>query len=338
MVTSEQSFPPQIRILDNSTDLLEVADLIETCFAEHMDADGYEYLNHIRKAARDTRFLRWVPGAGEMASYPLHGYVWVEDDMIIGNLTLIPVYVQNHWNYLIVNVAVNPDYRGQGIARQLTLKGLEHIQSHGAYSAWLQVRDDNPAAIHLYQSLGFIERARRTTWYSDQFTSEQYNMPGISITSRKKNEWPLHKQWLNRCYPEHVSWHLPISVRKYSPSFINRVENFFSDQPSKHITCYYQGKPIGFATIETTLQSADLIWLAVGHDFEEMAVKALLSNIRKNMTVFRPFTINYASEFPEDIFLSNGFTRQNTLIWMEISFQSVSIPFLKRVIDRLITL
>ena len=336
-VISDNQDPIQIRPIDNSTDLIDVANLIETCFSDHMDADGYEYLNHIRRAARDTRFLRWIPGAGEMASYPLHGYVWVENGKIIGNLTLIPVFVQDHWNYLIVNVAVHPDYRRRGIARQLTSKGLQHIQDHGAFSAWLQVRDDNPGAISLYQSLGFAERAQRTTWITDQAPYRRVNLPHFTVLPRKDSEWPLQKDWLNRSYPPVVSWHLPISINKFKPSFFNKVEYFFSDLSPKNWTCYKDNRPIGFATLESTRQSVDYIWLAVGEEYQDEAVKALLDHIRQNSSPFRPLTINYASHLAVDSFKSTGFIPQNTLIWMEAPFQSASIPIVKRLLDKLVT-
>jgi ribosomal protein S18 acetylase RimI-like enzyme len=337
-VTSDPQFQPEIRYLDNTTDLIPVADLIETCFSEHMDAEGYEYLNHIRKAARDARFLRWIPGSREMVSYPLHGFVCLEDNKVVGNLTLIPVLVRDHWRYLIVNVAVHPNYRRRGIARQLTLKGLQHIREHGASSAWLQVRDDNRGAIDLYKSLGFQERAIRTTWITHNTQAIKGTIPGLSIMPRKDQEWPTHHSWLRQSYPPEVSWHLPISFNKFKPTFFNKVEYFFSDIAPKHWTCHYQGKPIGFITWEPTRQSADLLWLAVHPEFSELAARGLLHFIRQETPAFRPLTINFAAKTADEAFTENDFVRQNSLIWMEVAFHASPIPIIRRIMDRLVVL
>ena len=334
-VTSDPQNTNHIRYLDNTTDLVAVADLIETCFSDHMDADGYEYLNHIRKAARDTRFLRWIPGSREMVSYPLHGFVCEEDQKIVGNLTLIPVLVRDHWRYLIVNVAVHPDYRRRGIGRQLTIKGLKHIREHGAASAWLQVRDDNQGAIDLYLSLGFQERARRMTWITREAQEKKEPLQDLTISPRKDNEWPLHQTWLRQCYPPEVSWHLPISFNKFKPTLLNKVEYFFSDIAPKHWTCYYQGSPIGFITWEPTHQFADLLWLAIGPKHIDLAINGLLGYARKQTPSFRSLTINYAANVEDEAFLKNDFVPQNSLIWMEVAYHAATIPIVQRFLDRL---
>ncbi len=327
-----------IRPLDNSKDLNPVADLIETCFYEHMDADGREYLHQIRRAAQDTHFLHWFPGAGEMASYPLHGYVWEENGEVVGNLTLIPSFFKDQWRYLIVNVAVHPDYRQRGIARQLTLKGLAHIREHGAAAAWLQVRDDNLSAINLYTSLGFKERARRTTWTSDNITPDPDIHQYTSVTRRQDKEWNMHKAWLQRDYPESVAWHLPLSMRKFKPSLINKLNNFFSDLPLSHWTSYMDGHPIGVASLETTRQSSDTIWLAVAPNYKEAAIKSLLKHMYQIAPAYRPLAINYPADTADDTFMTSGFTRQNTLIWMEVPFKSSIPSILQKLIDRIVTL
>jgi ribosomal protein S18 acetylase RimI-like enzyme len=336
-VIEQGKFSNHLRPLDNSKDLNAVADLIEICFSEHMDADGREYLHQIRRAAQDVKFLHWIPGAGEMASYPLHGYVWEEDGKVIGNLTLIPSFVDNQWRYMIVNVAVHPDYRRHGIARQLTLKGLDHVHNHGAAAAWLQVRDDNQPAIDLYTSLGFKERARRSTWINDNHDFDKPNGNGISISRRQDKDWNLHHVWLKHDYPSEVSWHLPFSIRKFKPSLINKLDNFFSDLPTTHWTAYRYDSPVGFLTLEPTHLSADTLWLAISPQYSELAIKTLLTYAHHIVPAFRPITINYPANIADEAFRLCGFTRQNTLIWMEVSYQSRPASIIQKLIDRIVT-
>ena len=58
-------------------------------------------------------------------------------------------------------VGVDPDERGTGLGRALTLVGLRHLRHRGLPDAMLFVDADNAAAIRLYTGLGF------TRWETD---------------------------------------------------------------------------------------------------------------------------------------------------------------------------
>lgn len=58
-------------------------------------------------------------------------------------------------------VGVDPDGRGLGLGRALTLIGLRHLRALGLTQAMLYVEEDNTPAIRLYESLGF------THWDTD---------------------------------------------------------------------------------------------------------------------------------------------------------------------------
>ncbi len=58
-------------------------------------------------------------------------------------------------------IAVDPDFHGRGLGRELTLAGLDAITARGVGLANLYVDDDNVAARRLYERLGFsIHRTR----------------------------------------------------------------------------------------------------------------------------------------------------------------------------------
>ena len=94
---------PQVRSLNILRDLPTVADLIELCFSPTMDQDGQRYLSDMRRASRDDKFLRWANHMTESTSLPLTGYVWEEDNKIVGNASLIPFRDQGKRIYLIAN-------------------------------------------------------------------------------------------------------------------------------------------------------------------------------------------------------------------------------------------
>ena len=52
-------------------------------------------------------------------------------------------------------LGVSPDLRGTGLAKLLSVRGLEDLRSKGLPAAMLYVDADNKAAISLYESLGF---------------------------------------------------------------------------------------------------------------------------------------------------------------------------------------
>lgn len=310
-----------LRPVNVHADLDQIADLIEICFGDQMDPDGREYIRHLRRAARDSGYLRWIRGAHERVSLPLHGYVWVEGRRIIGNLTLIPFMVGWSWYYLIANVAVHPDFRRRGIGRALTVRALEHIREHGASNAWLQVRDDNPSAIELYRSLGMVEMARRTTWQSISTPPQAVMNTEILVRYRAAHDWPQQKEWLLRTYPPEVAWNLPIEPAAYNPSFARQVWNFLNNQEYRHWSAEdRQGRLQGVITWQPSRHYADNIWLALRDDAAPMAITALLGHVRNNFFGRRPLLLNLPAGLDEIPFWEAGFEQHNTLIWMEMPF------------------
>jgi [ribosomal protein S18]-alanine N-acetyltransferase len=65
----------------------------------------------------------------------------------------------------ILTLAVAPEHRRQGIARQLLADLAERAKRGGARSIGLEVAADNPAARQLYESSGFAPSGRRRGYY-----------------------------------------------------------------------------------------------------------------------------------------------------------------------------
>ena len=66
----------------------------------------------------------------------------------------------------IMNVAVDPAHRRQGIATALLTELLRRIDGHGARFT-LEVRQSNTGAIALYHRFGFRAAGRRRRYYQD---------------------------------------------------------------------------------------------------------------------------------------------------------------------------
>ena len=65
----------------------------------------------------------------------------------------------------MMNVAVSPDYRRQGIAGELVTRLVEELKGRGNHSLALEVRESNFGAIALYQKLGFTQVGYRPGYY-----------------------------------------------------------------------------------------------------------------------------------------------------------------------------
>jgi [ribosomal protein S18]-alanine N-acetyltransferase len=67
----------------------------------------------------------------------------------------------------VMNVAVDPDYQGRGIATRLLERLFELTADDGRDGYTLEVRVSNADAISLYEKLGFEARGLRRGYYTD---------------------------------------------------------------------------------------------------------------------------------------------------------------------------
>ena len=65
----------------------------------------------------------------------------------------------------VMNVAVHPDFRRQGIAEALVNGLWSRLTQAGNTSLTLEVRASNLPAIALYEKLGFVQVGRRPNYY-----------------------------------------------------------------------------------------------------------------------------------------------------------------------------
>ena len=65
----------------------------------------------------------------------------------------------------MMNLAVDPDYRKQGIGRRLVEVLIGRLKENEVTCLTLEVRVSNEAAISLYKSMGFVEVGRRPRYY-----------------------------------------------------------------------------------------------------------------------------------------------------------------------------
>jgi len=108
-------------------------------------------LAQMKQAAHLSAWSPFLPVSGLEPA----GYVYVEDECVVGNLSLRYALPHSSRGRLIGNVVVQPAHRGKGIGRTLVKTAIEAARSQGARWIGLEVRADNAIACDLYKSLGF---------------------------------------------------------------------------------------------------------------------------------------------------------------------------------------
>lgn len=90
---------------------------------------------------------------------------WVAelDGKIVGMIVVWLIVDEVH----VTTIATHPDFRRQGIAKNLLSHALQHLSIEGAQSSFLEVRASNLAAQDLYRKFGFEESGVRRRYYRD---------------------------------------------------------------------------------------------------------------------------------------------------------------------------
>jgi ribosomal protein S18 acetylase RimI-like enzyme len=144
-----------IRPLRPSRDLSGLADLIEEAFGDELAWGGEQVLGELRFLSRLGPLSVLALALSSPVDGLMNGFVCEREGRVVGNVTLSrPTGHPRRWQ--VSNVAVLQAYRGQGIGRSLVETALDTIVQRGGQSAYLYVREDNPSAVHLYESLGFV--------------------------------------------------------------------------------------------------------------------------------------------------------------------------------------
>jgi ribosomal protein S18 acetylase RimI-like enzyme len=319
-LTIAQDIPGQARPLNILRDLPAVADLIELCFRDKMDADGRSHIHEMRRHAHNSDFLNWAPHMVDVISLPLSGFVWEDGGKVVGNASLIPFHRWGRRIYLVANVATHPDYRGRGIGRILTEAAMQRAREKGANSLWLHVRDDNPAAIHIYRDLGFKERTRRTEWYaSSGAVPLPRELPALKIRSRATGDWQTQRNWLERAYPSDLEWYPPSqqSWSAFGPHLWDGFYRLLVDIDVSQWSAEVDGQLRGVVSCRSRENRKSQAWLAAPPKPELESLTELLLHARRMFAHQLGMSLEYPAGPADEAIRAAGFSARRTLLWME---------------------
>jgi ribosomal protein S18 acetylase RimI-like enzyme len=142
-------------------DLAAIADLIEVCFGPTLDAAGRAAIREMRMLSRSGPVLWALNRVNTPAAGLMQGFVWIEEGRLVGNVSVSRAGYGK--GVIIANVAVLPEYRRRGIARQLMQAALDLVVQKDTFAV-LQVEADNTGARALYRQLGFADQRTFTRW------------------------------------------------------------------------------------------------------------------------------------------------------------------------------
>ena len=127
-----------------------------------LDLSDLNAIENIERRAYPTPWSRAM-FASELAKPTSISLGAFEGDLLVG-YAVNSRYV-DAWH--VMNVAVDPDHQGRGIARQLLERLFELTADDQRRGYTLEVRVSNATAIHLYEQVGFEARGIRRGYYAD---------------------------------------------------------------------------------------------------------------------------------------------------------------------------
>jgi [ribosomal protein S18]-alanine N-acetyltransferase len=90
------------------------------------------------------------------------GWVATREDVVLGFILVRCVAAEME----ILNLAVDPDMRRQGIAARLLAHAIQQVKGSEVKRVYLEVRESNSGARAFYSSKEFVEHGRRKNYYS----------------------------------------------------------------------------------------------------------------------------------------------------------------------------
>ena len=93
--------------------------------------------------------------------------------IVIGSVTMWRADYKFH----IANIAVHPDFAGQGAGQALMEKAISGARGRGAAQLWLEVRESNARARRMYERFGFAAQGTRSGAYSNGEAAVSMSLP-----------------------------------------------------------------------------------------------------------------------------------------------------------------
>ncbi|MDQ7026544.1 MAG: GNAT family N-acetyltransferase [Anaerolineae bacterium] len=313
-----------LRPVNIRTDLAQLADLIELAFRDTMDDNGRAAIREWRTMSSMGTLLGFLGRFNELALGIGSGYVWLEDNRIVGNVSIYPArwsrQVGKAW--LIANVSVHPDYQRRGIARQLMQASLDMIRGKGGQQAILQVDYDNDAALNLYDNMGFIRERAFTTWSRSAILSSPlaHDIDNTFITHPRRSDWQAEYALAQSQRPNMkggIGWLKPVHQGLFQPSILDSILRSLSFNSTERLIIRADDSQQIAATLwiekGVTMISTRLVLMVDSKHFVPYAEILLNSALRRFRTTSMMIEHPHDDEQATDLLKRYRFRPQRTL-------------------------
>jgi len=307
-----------------------LAELVELCFGNELEAGARGIIREMKWLSRAGPLLRLLPLLPGQQTWNL-GYVWVEDGRVIGSVSTQRAAPRSR-TWLVANVAVHPDHRRRGIARQLMQATLDHIRGQDGAEAILQVDDDNLGAISLYRQLGFARVTTRMNWTRPGYAAPPaYEPAPVDIRLRERGEWAAQYGLARRVTPEGLAWSKPLREADFRTTPLAFLDHLVTGRYVEHWVAQAPPTPpaplpkreggdiVGSITVNTGTADGDRLQLLVHPDWRGKLERPLLARGLRRLGR-RPWVarLEYDAEDGEtaQVLRDLGFQGGRMLRWM----------------------
>jgi predicted GNAT family acetyltransferase len=147
------------------------------------------------------------------------------DGEIVGNVSLRRS--RDRGGYLIGNVVVHPEHRGQGIGGALMRRAIQVASRRGVPWVGLEVRADNEVARTMYEGLSFYEVGRTHHMIRDARRSRVDN-PDVQMGIRRGGPGDADAviRLMERVIPEEQRPLLERTTDDYQPGLARRIDHW----------------------------------------------------------------------------------------------------------------
>ena len=216
-----------LRPVDPSRDMAQIAALMEEAFGEDLTRQSREALREMKMMSRFGPFLwlldRISPGFHES----FRGFAWVEEGRIVGNVNVGRIGPYSP-RWLISNVAVQPDYQGQGIAHYLVQAAIDLAKEYGGKWAILQMYTDNAPAHKLYQHLGFKQITAVTELHLERVRPVALTEDS-ALRRRSYSEWRKEYKLALAATSKEAQWLNPVRAAHFMVGLDQRLSRWLSN-------------------------------------------------------------------------------------------------------------
>lgn len=270
------------RPINLNKDIPQVLKLLELVFGASLDREARQMFAGTKSLGEQPSFLwRLSPAASKLAQ----GFVWEYNGRVVGNVTVLNTNTPGR--YLVVNVAVHPDFRRQGIARRLMAQVDEMVRAREGRQILLQVVKSNTAAIGLYNSLNYETIGSMANWYAPVSRLRQLELTGSdfapAIRELKKNEWQAAYRLDQQSLHRDLNWPELLSPDAYKSTLWVKIANFLNGRHTETWITAHNKRLTGLVSIVGELGRTHTVSLRVHPRWRGQLERPLLAKMIRRL-------------------------------------------------------